>query len=226
MEAQEVAEKAREMVAEETRLVQEERQELQVERAAASKVETFRTRVALYISILAGLLAISNLGAEEANAVTINGNILTADAYTFYQAKNARQTMNQLVAEQLDTVLLVEGPNLTPGARAEIQTRVDRMKATVTRYEDEPDPAHPKDPILGDGKKQLLARAQYWEKIRNHGSDQYPNFAYAGVLVQIAIVLASVSIIINNRMLLGVSAIAGALGALLVINGHFLFINY
>ena len=94
MEAKEVAERAREMVAEESRLVQEERQELKSEREAAQKTETFRTRVALYISILAGLLALANLGAEEANAVTINGNILTADAYTFYQAKNARQTMN------------------------------------------------------------------------------------------------------------------------------------
>ena len=223
MEAKEVAEKAREMVAEESRLVEEDRQELKVEREVARKVESFRTRVALYISILAGLLAIANLGAEEANAVTINGNILTADAYTFYQAKNARQTMNQLVAEQLDTVLLVEGPNLTPGARAEIQTRVNRMKATVLRYEDEPDPKHLDDPKAGDGKKQLLARATYWEKVRNHGSDQYPNFAYAGVMVQIAIVLASVAIIVNNKMLLIGSGVAGTLGTLLVINGHFLF---
>ena len=163
MEAKEIAERAREMVAEESHLVQEERRELVTEREAARKVETFRTRVALYISILAGLLALSNLGAEEANAVTINGNILTADAYTFYQAKNVRQTMNQLVSEQLDTVLLVEGPGLTPGARGEIQTRIDRMKANVARYEDEPNPKYPNDPKAGEGKKQLLLRASYWE---------------------------------------------------------------
>ena len=130
------------------------------------------------------------------------------------------------MAEQLDTVLLVEGPNLTPGARAEIQTRIDRMKTNVARYEDEPDPKYPNDPKAGDGKKQLLARATYWEKIRNHGSDQYPNFAYAGVLIQIAIVLASVAIIVNNRMLLTGSAVAGVLGALLALNGQFLFVAW
>ena len=81
------------------------------------------------------------------------------------------------------------------------------------------------DLLRGDGKKQLLARALYWEKIRNHASDQYPNFAYAGVLIQIAIVVASVAIIMNNRMLLIGSGVEASFGALLALNGHFLFLK-
>ncbi len=54
---------------------------------------------------------------------------------------------------------------------------------------------------------------------------QDPNFDYAQALLQIAIVLSSVSIVATARWLLGVGFVLGALGLLLMLNGYLLLIH-
>jgi hypothetical protein len=53
---------------------------------------------------------------------------------------------------------------------------------------------------------------------------QDPWFDYAEALLQIAIVVVSVSIIASSGMLLWAGALLGALGALATLNGFFLFV--
>ena len=63
---------------------------------------TFRKFTGIYLGIVAMLLAITALGGSNATKTMLNANIQASDIYGYYQAKNVRQTVYQLTAEQLE----------------------------------------------------------------------------------------------------------------------------
>ena len=75
-----------------------------------------------------------------------------------------------------------------------------------------------------EGKKELLNRAKEHEKTRDHAMRQDPWFDYAEGLLQIAIVLLSVSILGSIPSLFIVGSILGLLGLLSTLNGFLLLI--
>ena len=178
--------------------------------------ERFRQRAAIAIGVLAMLLAITGLGGANATKEMLNANIQASDTWAFYQAKNIRQTSNQLAAEELEALLLTQ-PSLATDARAQLQQRIDAMRATVARYESEP--------ATGEGKQELLGRAQAFEQRRDRAGQQDPNFDYAQALYQIGIVLGSVSIVAASRRLLLLGLALGALATLLMLNGFLLLVD-
>src|SRR5262249_55551623 len=129
--------------------------------------DRFRRRAAVAIGVLAMLLAISGLGGGNATKEMLNTNIQASDTYAFFQAKNIRQTSNQLAADDLDALLLAQ-PGISEEARRQIQGRIDQYKATVARYESEPS--------TGEGKRELLEKAQAYEQRRDRAAKQDPNF--------------------------------------------------
>ena len=187
--------------------------------------ERFRTRAAISIGILAMLLAIASLGGENATKEMISANIHASDTWAFYQAKNVRQTATQLAADELEILLAVQGAGLSQEARQTVQQRLDRYKATVARYDSEPDPADPTNPLKGEGKKELLAIAKNWEARRDHAQSQDPNFDFSTALFQIAIVLGSVAIIAGQRAILAIALTAGGVATVLMINGFLLIFD-
>ena len=76
-----------------------------------------QNRAALTISILAMVLAIASLGGSNAMKEATQENILAANAYAFYQAKNIRQTSFKLAAADLELQRARE-PNMNPPAKA------------------------------------------------------------------------------------------------------------
>jgi len=177
--------------------------------------DTFRRRAAVLIGVIAMLLAITTLGGSSATKTMLTANIHASDTYSFYQAKSVRQTANQLAADQLE-ILLATRADLTPEARADIQKRIERYKATVARYESEPS--------TGEGKQELLAKAKTYEVQRDQAMQRDPNFEFADALFQIAIVLGSVSIVSGSRLLLAACAGLAAVASLLAVNGFFLLV--
>ena len=176
---------------------------------------TFRKFTGIYLGIVAMLLAITALGGSNATKTMLNANIQASDIYGYYQAKNVRQTVYQLTAEQLDSELIAL-PDMPESARTKIQDRIKRYRERVDRYET--------DPSTGDGKKELLAKAKEFEARRDHAAERDPNFDFAEALFQIAIVLGSVSIVAASRPLVHLSGILAIAGTLLMINGYFLLV--
>jgi hypothetical protein len=176
----------------------------------------FRKFTGIYLGIIAMLLAITALGGSNATKTMLNANIQASDIYGYYQAKNIRQTVYQLTAEQLDSELLAL-PEMPEAARTKIQDRINRYRERVDRYES--------DPSSGDGKKELLAKAKEFEVRRDHAAERDPNFDFAEALFQIAIVLGSVSIVAASRPLVHLSGILAIAGTLLMINGYFLLVH-
>jgi len=181
-----------------------------------SENDRFRRRAAVAIGVLAMLLAISGLGGGNATKEMLNANIQASDTFAFYQAKNIRQTSNQLAADQLEAFLLVN-PGVSADARTTIQSQIDTYRATVARYESEP--------ATGEGKQELLVKAQAYEQRRDRAAKQDPNFDYAQALYQISIVLGSVSIVAASRRLLLLGVALGVLATLLMINGFALLVD-
>jgi hypothetical protein len=196
---------------------------LEEEREEKRIADQFRKRAAIVIALLAMLLAVSSLGGDNATKEAINNNILASDTWAFYQAKNIRQTANQIAASELESMLAVHGPNLQASVQQDLQRKVERHQATVARYESEPDPSG--DVLKGEGKKELTARAKQFEEKRDHALKQDPNFDYSTALFQIAIVLGSVAILASSWPILFLAMGVGSVATLLMFNGFLLLFD-
>ena len=172
-----------------------------------------QNRSALTISILAMVLAIASLGGSNAMKEATQENILAANAYAFYQAKNIRQTTYKLAVTDLELQLAPE-PKTNGNAKSMIEQNTADYKKTAERYESEPD--------TKEGKKELMARAKEHEANRDHAMRQDPWFDYAEGMLQIAIVLLSVSIVASMPALYWAGAVLGGLGFFSTVNGYFL----
>ena len=174
-----------------------------------------KNRAALTISFLAMVLAIASLGGSNAMKEATHENILAANAYAFFQAKSIRQTSLKIAVTDLELQLVRD--QAMPASTKEIfQKKIDDYKKTIDRYESEPD--------TQEGKKELLNRAKEHEKTRDHAMRQDPWFDYAEGMLQIAIVLLSVSILGSLPWLFVAGSILGLLGLLSTLNGFLLLI--
>jgi hypothetical protein len=180
------------------------------ERAEHQREERFRRGVALWVAVLAMVLAITSMGREHAGKEAINANIHASDTYNFFQAKNIRQTDNQLAADDLETLLVLENP--PEPLRSRLQQRLDGYKANVARYESEPS--------TGEGKTELLAEARRLETERDEAQQREHSFNYSQALLQIAIVLGSVVILSLSRVVLALSGVVAVVAAVLLTNGY------
>jgi Domain of unknown function (DUF4337) len=184
--------------------------------------ERFDDFVAIIIAVMAMLLAITSLGGGNAAEDMANNNIHASDTWAFYQAKSIRQTSYRIAADGFEADLRAD-PDMPAEAREFVRKKIEEYRATAARYEDEPDKDDPDNPLKGEGRKQLTARAKDYEAQRELASKQDPNFDFAEALFQIAIVLASVAILASSRRILWGAVGVGALAAVLMLNGYFLF---
>jgi len=180
------------------------------------ETDQFKTRAAVVIAFFAMCLAITGLGGSNAAKEAFNNNILASNFFSFFQAKNIRQTSYQLAADELE-LTLQSNPALPAEARKAMQAKADFYKKTVERYESEPD--------TREGKKELIARAREHEQLRDRALKQDPYFDYAEALLQIAIVLISVAIVASLPWLAYFGGVLGLIGMLLSINGFLLLVE-
>ena len=177
---------------------------------------TFCKYAAIYLGIVAMLLAITSLGGSNATKVMLNSNIQASDIYGYYQSKYIRQTVYQTTAEELEAQLLAQ-PDMPEAAKSKFEETIKRYRSRAERYES--------DPSTGEGKKELLAKAKEWEARRDHAAERDPNFDFAEALFQIAIVIGSVSIVAASRSLIKLSGGLAVVASLLMINGFFLIVH-
>lgn len=178
--------------------------------------DKFKQRAAVAIAFFAMLLAITGLGGQNATKDALNSNVEASNYWNFFQAKNMRQTAYALAADEIEAAWLAT-PGLTDEARNALREKAAKYRATVARYESEPE--------TNEGKKELVARAKQTEAKRDHALRQDPYFDYAEALLQIAIVLISVAIVADQAWLSFFGGAIGVLGGLLMINGFTLWVT-
>lgn len=162
------------------------------------------TRIALLIAVLAACLAVSEMGGKTYQQQTTAANIEASNLWAFFQAKSIRQTVLRTAAEELEVQsTLLPGD----GSKADAVTnRIKSWRATADRYESEPS--------TNEGRKELVARAKAAEARRDKAHAAAETFEIASAAFQLAIVLASASVVAG---VLGLAFLAGGVGIIGVV---------
>ncbi|MCG5243578.1 DUF4337 domain-containing protein [Azospirillum doebereinerae] len=165
-----------------------------------------KTSTAIYISILAAVLAVVAVAGSNAGKELASSAIEASDNFAYYQAKTQRQISLRLAADQLDLL----GAGLPADARAAQMARTAEYRQAADRLETEEG---------RNSRKDLLARAKAAEERRDHAAAQDPYFDFAEGLLQLAIVLASVFAITNKGMILWSSRGLALVGLAMAVDG-------
>ena len=139
---------------------------------------------AVLVSFLAATMALAEIGAKSSQNAYLTNHIAVSDDWALYQAKNLRQTVRGTEVSILENL-----PNASDPA---IQARIKEAKEYQARMRDEPG---------RDGMKQMAEQAKQRGLERDHAFHLYHNYEYTVGALEIAIVLASVSVVTRMRAL-------------------------
>jgi len=142
-------------------------------------------RLALLIAALAALLAVVEMQDDNTAQDAVKSNIDASDLWSFFQAK----TLRQFILERDSETLALERDGATPERQAAIDAQLKSWRAKMDQYDS--------DPATNEGKKELTARAKQAEADRDDALAANNLFGYASAALQLAIVLASASIILG-----------------------------
>lgn len=154
------------------------------------------------ITVIAAMLAVNTYIANGLSSEVLTNTIKANDTWNFYQSKSIKQT----IAENARDDAL---------ARRDVK-KVTELTARIDRYES--------DPVTGEGKQQLMARARSLESQRDEAKKHSPWLTFAGSALQLSIVLLSASILAVSMGMFYASIGVGIIGAMLMAQGIWLFI--
>jgi uncharacterized membrane-anchored protein len=138
-----------------------------------------KDKAGLVIVIMALFMAITTYFSNNFSGAVLKNTLKATDTYAFYQSKSIKQAIAEGQRDQY----------ISHGEKA----KADILEKKIQKYES--------DPEKGEGKKELLAKAQGYEKARDEASKHSPWLTFASMIFQLAIVLLSASILsVNNKM--------------------------
>jgi len=158
-------------------------------------------KIALLIAVIALCLALSETLGKGAQTESISKNVESSNLWAFFQAKSIRRTTVQTQADQAKLSLRLAADDAT---RAALQKQIDDWQKTAARYRSEPQ--------TGEGQDQLAERAKHAEHERDLAMAKYHHFELASAAFQIAIVLASATIITGMIVLAWISGLLALAG--------------
>jgi hypothetical protein len=173
------------------------------------KNKGFTRRVAITTAIYAVMLAIAALGGNNAMKDMLLAQQQSSDQWAFYQAKVIREHEYRIQQKRLEVELAERGASMTPETRQQYEALLAEFAAEAKRYNAE--------------KKDIENAAKKLEHERDVNRHSEPYFDFAEVLLQIAIVMSSVSILSSSRLMYGLSLILALCGTFLMVNGYTLW---
>ena len=176
-----------------------------VEELEEQRGKTFTKRVALTTAIFAVILAITSLGGNNAMKEMLLAQQQASDQWAFYQAKVIREHLYRGQKLRLEADLLERGNLMKPDAKERFDSLVKKMGEEEARY--------------GVEKKEIEQEAKKLEHERDVNRNRDPYFDYGEVLLQIAIVMASISILSGSRPIFYFAIVGAFLGTLFSLNG-------
>jgi hypothetical protein len=167
-------------------------------------------KIALLIAVIALCLALSETLGKGAQTEAISKNVEASNLWAFFQAKTIRRTLVQTAAEATKLNL---GTASDDSAKAGAQKQIDDWQKTAARYRSEPE--------TGEGTEQLSERAKHAEEERDLAAAKYHHFELGSAAFQIAIVLASATIITGMMALAWISGLLTVVGIVVTALGVF-----
>ncbi len=155
------------------------------------------SKIPLFIAALAALLSIVTLADSETDKIAMSAHIESANKFAYFQAKNIRYTDTKIAAQLFEKL---DAPKLSA-----------YWKKKASRYSDE--------------KFQIFKEARAQEKIRQQALAKGDYYKVGVTLLQIAIVLASASMVVGGGSLFAMSLILTLISAIYSINGAGMFFD-
>jgi hypothetical protein len=180
----------------------------EVEDLEEARSKAFTRRVALTTAIFAVILAITSLGGSNAMKEMLLAQQQASNMWAYYQAKVIRENIYRSQAFLLEA-MSAEPAGRNPAGRQKTEAALNKLNDEAKRYNNE--------------KKDIEKAAKELEAERDLNQRKDPYFDYAEVMLQIAIVLASIAIISASPGMYYFSIATAALGAVLSFNGFFLW---
>lgn len=168
--------------------------------AGHGHVDTPNKKVAILVTLLAAMLAISEMAGKSSQTHALADHIDASNLWSFFQAKTIRQTTMRTAAEGADAQFK-DNPTAMPPA---LKAQSEQWRRTAQRYESEPE--------TNEGRKELMGRAKAKEADRDRYLAAYHMFEYASASFQLAIVLAGAAALTAVAWLTFVSAGLGVVG--------------
>ena len=165
--------------------------------------------IGLLISVLALFLAVSEMLGKSAQTHALALNIEASDTWNFFQAKTIRQTMLRTNMESVKLQADVSKP--------EIEKQMSAWQATIDRWESEPS--------TNEGRKELIKKAKEIEAKRDGYLEQYHAYEFASLLIQLGIVLSSVTLL-TSIMWYSAGSIGLGIAGLAVLVGSYLKVHF
>jgi len=175
------------------------------------KGRDFTRRVAMSTAIYAVVLAIAALGGKYAMKEMLLAQQQSSDQWAFYQAKVIREHQYRAQKMRLEVELAERGSTMKPEARQKYEALLAKFAEEEKRYNAE--------------KRDIEKDAKKLEHERDVNRARDPYFDFAEVMLQIAIVMASISILATSRPMYVFSLCVAILGVLLTINGYTLLVK-
>jgi len=167
----------------------------------AGEHHTENKKIGLLIAVLALVLAFSETLGKGAQTLALSYNIEASNLWAFFQAKTIRMTTVRTAAEEAELGLAAA---VDAQAKAAREKQITAWRKAAERYDSEPD--------TQEGRKELAARAKATEQKRDRAFAAYHHYELASAAVQIAIVLASATIITGLMALTWIAIGLGVVG--------------
>ena len=169
---------------------------------------SFSRRVALVTAIYAVVLAIAALGGNHAMKEMLLAQQQSSDQWAFYQAKVIREHLYRAQKMRLEADLADRAP---AAAREKHEALLKKLDEEEKRYNAE--------------KKDIEKDAKKLEALRDSFQARDPYFLVAEALLQIAIVMSSVSILARSGAIFSFSLVLAVVGVVLTANGYFMVMH-
>jgi hypothetical protein len=172
----------------------------------------FSRTVALAVAVYAVVLAIASAGGHNVTKEMMMAKQEESNAWNHYQSKSTREALNRIEVIKLVTAKKKSGIAF-PADQQELldlfQKEEARMMADKREIEEGNKETHEK------GAREFQEEVKLLQK-------KDPYFEFAEVMLQLAIVLASVAILSGKKWAFAVSLVLAICGAALAVNGFFL----
>jgi hypothetical protein len=173
--------------------------------------KAFTRRVALTTAIYAVVLAIASLGGNNATKEMLLAQQQASDLWAFYQAKAIREHQYRAQKQRLEVDLAERGSAMKPEGRKKFEALMTNCAEEEKRYNAE--------------KKEIEKDVKKLEHERDVNRTKDPYFDFGEALLQIAIVMSSISILSTSRSTFIFSLLLAVIGVLLTLNGYTLFVR-
>ena len=160
--------------------------------------ETQKSRIPLFIAALAALLSIVSLADDETDKVAMSAHIEASNQFAYFQAKSIRKTSSLVAARLFE--------------KMDQQQLATEWQKNADRYSEE--------------KSAILKTAKQQQKIRADALRRGDYYKVGVTLLQIAIVLASASLVVGGGSLFVVSVLLTIVSLVYSLNGFGMFFEF